>query len=64
MNLKTALLDVHRMGEADSLTVAAGTSVVELMENAGSAVAGEIQRRWPARPTIVLCGPGNKNYES
>jgi len=59
MNLKTALLDVHRMGEADSLTVAAGTSVVELMENAGSAVAGEIQRRWPARPTIVLCGPGN-----
>ncbi len=46
------------MGEADCLTVAAGTSVVKLMENAGGAVASEIQRRWPARPTIVLCGPG------
>ena len=47
------------MGEVDRLTSAAGTSATALMENAGSAVAREIERRWPARPVIVLCGPGN-----
>jgi len=59
MNSATALLDVHRMGEADRLTIAAGTPAAELMENAGKAVAREIMRRWTARPTTVLCGPGN-----
>ena len=59
MNFKTALLDVRQMGEADRLTVTAGTSVIELMENAGKAVAREIALRWTARPLIVLCGPGN-----
>ena len=59
MNLQTALLDVHRMGEADRLTVASGKTVIELMENAGSAVARAIEKRWSARPVIVLCGPGN-----
>lgn len=59
LNLRTALLDVHRMGEADRLTVAAGTPVTELMGNAGIAVTGEIKRRWSARPVTVLCGPGN-----
>jgi NAD(P)H-hydrate epimerase len=29
------------------------------MQNAGSAVAREIARRWSPRPTVVLCGPGN-----
>jgi NAD(P)H-hydrate epimerase len=59
MNFQTALLDVHRMGEADRLTVAAGTPVTELMGNAGIAVTAEIERRWSARPVTVLCGPGN-----
>ena len=59
LNNKTALLDVHQMGEADRLTIASGTPAVELMQNAGSAVAREIEQRWPARPVIVLCGPGN-----
>jgi ADP-dependent NAD(P)H-hydrate dehydratase / NAD(P)H-hydrate epimerase len=59
MNFQTALLDVRRMGEADRLTMAAGTPVTELMENAGRAVAREIGQRWPARPVAVLCGPGN-----
>ena len=59
MNLQTALLDVHQMGEADRLTVAAGRSAIELMANAGSGVAIEIKRRWPAGSAIVLCGPGN-----
>ena len=59
MNLDTALLNVQQMGEADRLTVAAGQPVIELMENAGSVVAREIEKRWSARPAIVLCGPGN-----
>jgi NAD(P)H-hydrate repair Nnr-like enzyme with NAD(P)H-hydrate epimerase domain len=29
------------------------------MENAGKAVAHEIEKRWTKRPVIVLCGPGN-----
>ena len=59
MNFQTALLDVQRMGEADRLTVTAGTPATDLMENAGMTVAREITRRWSARPVIVLCGPGN-----
>ena len=59
MNLDTALLNVQQMGEADRLTGAAGKPVIELMEHAGSVVAREIERRWSARPVIVLCGPGN-----
>ncbi len=59
MNFQTALLDVRQMGEADRLTVASGKTVIELMENAGSAVAHEIEKHWSARPVIVLCGPGN-----
>src|ERR1022692_4567769 len=59
MNLQTALLDVRRMGEADRLTVASGKTVIELMENAGSAVARAIEKRWSVRRVIVLCGPGN-----
>jgi NAD(P)H-hydrate epimerase len=39
--------------------VQGGTPGVELMQNAGSAVAREIMRRWSPRPTLVLCGPGN-----
>jgi len=53
------VLTVAQMGEADRLTIAGGTSAVELMENAGDAVVGEIGRRWSPRPVIVLCGPGN-----
>jgi NAD(P)H-hydrate epimerase len=55
----TALLRVAQMEEADRLTMQAGTSGIDLMQNAGSAVAHEIVRRWPPRPTTVLCGPGN-----
>ena len=41
MNVWTALLDVRWMGQADRLTVAAGTPATELMENAGRAVVHE-----------------------
>jgi hydroxyethylthiazole kinase-like uncharacterized protein yjeF len=59
INLETAVLDVRQMAKADRLTVSGGTSVAELMENAGQAVAHEIERRWSARPVTLLCGPGN-----
>jgi ADP-dependent NAD(P)H-hydrate dehydratase / NAD(P)H-hydrate epimerase len=55
----SALLRVEQMEEADRLTIAAGTAGVELMHNAGTAVAREAMRRWSARPVAVLCGPGN-----
>jgi NAD(P)H-hydrate epimerase len=59
MNFATALLDAHDMGEADRLTVVAGTSVSALMENAGRGVAQAVVQRWSQRRVTVLCGPGN-----
>ena len=47
------------MGEADRLTIAGGIPGIALMENAGRAVADAVSRRWPLRPLVVLCGPGN-----
>ena len=58
MNLETALLDVRQMAEADRLTVAGGTPTIELMENAGRAVAHEIKQRWRPGRITVLCGNG------
>ena len=54
-----ALLSPREMGEADRLTIAGGTPGITLMENAGRAVADAVTRRWPRRPVLVLCGPGN-----
>jgi NAD(P)H-hydrate epimerase len=54
-----ALLTPHEMGRADALAIAAGISGEQLMEAAGTAVAGAIASRWAARPVAVLCGPGN-----
>ena len=59
LNSQTALLDVRQMGEADRLTVAAGTPSKLLMENAGGSVAQAIIKRWSARPVTIMCGPGN-----
>jgi NAD(P)H-hydrate epimerase len=53
------LLTPAEMYRADSLAVAAGITSLTLMENAGRAVAEEIVRRFGARKTLVLCGPGN-----
>jgi ADP-dependent NAD(P)H-hydrate dehydratase / NAD(P)H-hydrate epimerase len=47
------------MAEADRLTMAAGTAGIVLMQNAGEAVAREIERRFTPRAVSVLCGPGN-----
>jgi len=59
LNSQTALLDVNQMGEADRLTVVAGTLSNLLMENAGGSVAQAIIKRWSARPVTIMCGPGN-----
>lgn len=59
LSSQTALLDVRQMGEADRLTVAAGTPGAALMENAGASVAREIAKRWSARAVTILCGLGN-----
>ncbi len=53
------LLTVSQMGQVDRLAIAAGTPGIDLMENAGRAIADAIRDRWPSRPTLVLCGPGN-----
>ncbi len=54
-----ALLSPREMAEADRLTIAGGTPGSVLMENAGRAVADAVARRWPRRPLLMLCGPGN-----
>ncbi len=58
MNFRTALLDVRQMHEADRLSVGAGVSETDMIENAGAAVTQEIVQRWSPRPITVLCGLG------
>ncbi len=54
------LLTPAEMGEADRLTISAGTSGMALMEAAGRAVAEEVARTARSRGRIVIaCGPGN-----
>lgn len=52
------LLTVEEMYAADQTAIDAGTPGIELMEAAGQACAQAIMRRWSARPTLVLAGPG------
>src|SRR5271167_3004641 len=54
-----ALLTPQQMGEADRLTIAGGIAGIALMGKAGLGVADAVSRRWPLRPLVVLCGPGN-----
>lgn len=47
------------MRAIDEASAVAGMATRTLMENAGRAVAEAIVKRFPQRPTAVLCGPGN-----
>ena len=57
------LLTPAQMYQADALTLASGITEAQLIENAGRAVAEEIVRRYGARKTTVLCGPGNNGAD-
>jgi len=54
----TEALTVAEMYAADAYAVDHGTPGIELMANAGAAIATAIRRRWAPRPTVVLAGPG------
>ena len=52
------LLTTAEMAEADRLTIAGGVPGIELMENAGRAVA-DAAGGLPGRRVVVVAGPGN-----
>jgi NAD(P)H-hydrate epimerase len=53
------VLNVEEMFAADHFAADHGVPSLELMEQAGLAVANEICKRWTSRSCAVLCGPGN-----
>jgi len=54
------LLTTAEMGEADRLAIAGGIAGIDLMENAGRAVADAVAARNPAGARVVaVAGPGN-----
>lgn len=56
---KAKILSVEQMYAADKAAIARGTPGIQLMENAGQAIAREIRKRWQPCAVSVLCGPGN-----
>jgi len=57
------ILTPAQMYRADKLAIASGISEAQLIENAGRAAAEEIVRRYGARKTVALCGPGNNGAD-
>src|SRR6185437_11216970 len=53
------LLTTAEMAEADRLTIAGGRPGIDLMENAGRAVADAAARMAQGRRVLVIAGPGN-----
>ena len=53
------ILTAERMTSAEQATIEAGTSVEQLMERAGAALAETAYRFAGPLPALVLCGPGN-----
>ena len=52
------LLTNAEMAEADQLAIAGGIAGIDLMENAGRAVAN-VAARMPGRRVVIVAGPGN-----
>ena len=59
MPADSGLYTVAQMREADARAIEAGVAGIELMENAGAAVADVIKQRYASTKTVVLAGPGN-----
>ena len=57
--MTSEILTVEECYAADRYAAAHGVATLELMEQAGRAVADEISKRWTPRPIAVFCGPGN-----
>jgi hydroxyethylthiazole kinase-like uncharacterized protein yjeF len=53
------ILTSAAMREAEAACAVQGTSLAELMERAGAAVADTAWRMAAGAPTLILCGPGN-----
>lgn len=53
------ILTPAEMKKADAATIAAGTTGIQLMTQAGNAVAQAIKERVEPCSVLVLCGPGN-----
>lgn len=58
MTTGAEIITVAQMRAIDARAAALGVPTLTLMENAGGAVAHEIQARWAPRQTVILCGPG------
>jgi hydroxyethylthiazole kinase-like uncharacterized protein yjeF len=57
------LLTPAEMAEADRLTIEGGEPGINLMEQAGAAVAAVARKRWVGGPIVVLAGPGNNGAD-
>jgi len=53
------ILTAEAMRAAEQAAIGAGTSVEQLMERAGTALAEAVYRFAGPMPVLVLCGPGN-----
>jgi hydroxyethylthiazole kinase-like uncharacterized protein yjeF len=53
------LLTTAEMAEADRLTIAGGVPGIDLMENAGRAVADAVAALLQGRRVVIVAGPGN-----
>src|SRR4051812_5164894 len=59
MSRPRPILTVERMRAAEQAAIDAGTSVEQLMERAGAALAEAAYRFAGPLRTLLLCGPGN-----
>ncbi|HJU77808.1 MAG TPA: NAD(P)H-hydrate dehydratase [Sphingomicrobium sp.] len=59
MSLGRPILTADRMRAAEAAAIDSGTSVEELMERAGAALAEAVRRFAGPMPALILAGPGN-----